>query len=754
MRTVLLLICACFGAVPVHACWQADAAAREALRSSVAVRQARLFDGGSLRNGRSSIEVAGLALEAAAAGSPPEVLSPLLDALPPLLDLDPASKTYGNIHWYQGDSRLVDRNGIEFVTRKAALVWLCHRDQLTASQRDSLRRVLDTARIGIPRHPVRISYTNIFLMKSWNLIALGEGMDDAALAQQGYSMLADWLAYTRRTGINEYLSPSYYDVDLESLALIHNLSRNAEARRLARGGLDWLWHDIALNWYRPAERLGGTHSRDYNRLFNTSNLNRWVLRAGWSTPAEQASLPADGPYEALAWAAPPAAAGQWLEAPFPRLIQARWGEEAEKRHTHYVGREFSIASAESGYHAGHDNAPLVINLGHGQDVPIINFFMDGRRDHYGVNKTLEAGSGHMKALHLRPFLSSVQRDGEVLFVASVRDSKPELVALESVVTLPADAEYWLDDKPLDVAGSLSRWRPDPAVLADNTQLTVFEKEGRVRLLLSDRNPAAGVGVARRFRVLPGQTCRLVASVAGGPAALYLNFYDAQGRRVGEENILQAHGGPARHYEHSVSAPPGAVWVKAWLYSTTKNLTELEVSDLRFELLQADGRAQLLAGFDFTPPRTVALPVPAGATLFVRRGGAVAALRLLGAWDVTGRPIGFTLHNDGLAHGALRLTAVHADQRPGEGRGTLAMWAWAGDGLADDAAFAAWRQRVLAAQGAAQLAGGRIDASFAGLRASLRVQADLETGARLLRQGFTPAPEAAIAVDGVAFDPLR
>ncbi|PAS97908.1 MAG: hypothetical protein CGU28_02920 [Candidatus Dactylopiibacterium carminicum] len=736
MRTSLLALCLSFmSALASASCWQADAAMRQSLAVSVAARQARLFDGEHLRTGRSSIEASSLLLDAMAVGAPSEQLARLLAALPSLLDRDPTSKTYGNIRWYQGDARVVDRNGIEFVTRKAALAWLCYRDALPPVQREQLRELLELARIGVPRHAVRISYTNIFLMKTWNLIALGEGLDDPELARQGYAMLADWLAHTRRPGINEYFSPSYYDIDLENLALIHNLSRDSAARRLARAELDWLWHDIALNWYRSAERLGGTHSRDYNRLFNTSNLNRWVLRAGWSTSEEQASLPSDGPYESMAWAPPPASAARWLEGPFPRRITGRWGEEPEKRHTHFLGREFSIASAESGYYAGHDNSPLVINLGRGQAVPIINFFMDGRRDHYGQNKTLEAGSGHMKALHLRPFLSSVQRDNAVLFLASMRDPSPELVALESVVTLPADAEYWLDDRPLDVAGQYSRWRADPETQSVGTQIAVEAREGQASLLLSDRNPEGGVGVSQRFRAREGEDYRLSASIEGGPVALYLNFLDAQGRLIGPENIRLVQGGQGKtkEVEHVARAPEGAVWCKAWLYSTTKNLTELHVNDLRLEVVQADGARRMLAGFDFVVPRSVAIPVPAGATLFVRRGGAVAALRLLGAWDVAGQPAGFTLHNDGLIYGALRLTAIHAERRPGEGRGTLAMWAWAGEGYGDAAAFAGLRKRLLAVKGQAALEGDVLTASVSGDQ-TLQLQANVLKGAAVAARG--------------------
>lgn len=752
----LLLCSVCVLAQESVPRWQPTAEDLARLRTAVDARYLRLFSQGQLRERMSSIEVAGLALDAVATGYDAARIGQMLAALPPLLDADPASKTFNNILWYQGDTKLVDRNGIEFVTRKAVLIWRLYADRLTPAQREPLLTLLTRAKTGISRHAVAISYTNIWLMKTWNLIALGESLQDEALAASGYRMLADWLGYTRRTGINEYLSPSYYDVDLESLALIRNLSRNPAARQMAGEALDIFWHDIALNWYAPAERLGGTHSRDYNRLFNVGGVNHWVARAGWIGIPEsrmQQGSADRSPYEAVAWASPPEQAGEWLHGPFPRRVSARWGEAPEKRHTHYLGRNFSIASAESGYYAGHDNSPLVINLGAGQDVPIINFFMDGRRDYYGQNKTLEAGSGHMKALHLRPFLASVQRDNEVLFLASVREDKPEYTALESVVTLPADAEYWLDETKLELFTARSRWSPDFAPNGQSTFIDITVRDGRDELVLSDRDDRLGLGVSRVFPVLAGSTYRLAASLQGGEVFLYLNYLDAARRLIGSEHAIKVAGGQGGFAEREsrFAAPAGAVWCKAWLYSTSTLRTELRVADLRFEELTANG-PRLLGRFDFRPYIAQKIDVPAGATLYVRRGDAVAALRLLGAWDVQGAPTGFRLYNDGLVHGALRLTATHAAAHSDQ-RASLAMWAVATEGIADDAAFARLRRQLGAVKGVATLDGGVLDAMVQHAQGALRVQADVLTGRRLVRAGQSPEPaDAAFSVNGQAFDP--
>ena len=733
--------------------WQPSTEAKAALTRSVLQRHQRLFADGQLKPRMTSIDAAGIALDAAAAGQLDRPLDDALAAIRSLQDNNFLSPTRNNIRWYQGDAQIVDRNGIEFVTRKAALLWLLYGEQLRPPQREALRDFLKKAADGITQHRVNISYTNIWLMKCWNLIALGEGLNDEALARQGYGMLSDWLARAQHSGIDEYLSPNYYEVDLENLALVYNLSRNPHARTTARAALDMFWLDVALNWYAPANRLGGTHSRDYDRLFNVGGLNHLVEQAGWSGPP-RAPLPAEapGPYEALSWAPPPEQASSWLRAPLPRLVSARWGDAPERRYTHYLGRAFDIATSEAGYPSGHDNSPLVINLGGGQDVPVINFFMDGRHDYYGQNKTLEAGSGHMKALHLRPFLSSAQNEREALFMAWVRmQDKPEYTALESVLTLPADAEYWLDDKRLDLFTASTHWRNDPDGNGSSTLLKVTDQEGHPELQMADRDDRLGVGVSQVFAVQAGESYRLASSLQGGEVYLYLNFLDANKQLIGPEHARRVSGGANsfQNQEYQWTAPAGAAWCKAWLYSTSSNRTELRVRDLRFEQLTA-GTARLLGSFDFAVHRPQSIDIPAGSTLFVRRGDAAAALRLLGAWNLAGQPIGLTLHNDGLAWRALRLTAVHADSAT-QGTASLVMWARADEGLTEDPEFATFRHRYSHFPAGAVWSGDSLDA-FATAEHELRLRAIPAQERRIARSGMSKVPEGtAWGVDGHGID---
>lgn len=730
--------------------WQPTPDETSRLIQRVDANWARLFPDGELRPRATWLDMLNVVLDGLAVGTAPERIERAVASLADLQDTDPASKTYGNVRWYHGDPAVVDRNGVEFATRHAMVAWILFGERMAEQSRQRLEGLLRLARTGIVNHKVSVSYTNIYLMKAWNLIALGERFGDPGLAEDGYSHLRQWLAFTARVGITEYLSPDYYSVDLENLALIANLARNEAARELARRGLDIVWTDVALNWYRPAERLGGPHSRSYNRLFNAGSLDAFVARAGWAAGDLGRRF---GPFAAATWFPPLAMAQRWWDAPRPRFITARFGEAPHQRYSHYLGNSVSVASAESNASL-HDNALLMINLGGGRGVPVINAFMDGRGDHYGLNRTLEAGSGHMKALHLKPFIASVQNGPEVLFIAAAKDGREELTAQETVVTLPAAADYWLDGRPLDVFRTVSAWTPEPAPDGDRTATAIERRDGHIEVALTDDAERAGVGLLRYAPAEPGANYRLRATLQGGSISLYLNFLDAERRLIGRENIKAVNGGSAfSTHEHAAVAPAGTVWCKAWLYSPIAARTAVRVRDLQFErAAQGAGEApKVLAHFDFQPYEAQEIAIPSGSTLVIRRQESAAALRPLGAWDVEGRPINFVLANDGLAHGALRLTATHAALRT-NGRGAVALWAHAAENLAGEAAFSQFLKTVGAASSRVARNGDEIDVGVEGVSGPLKVVADIAGERRLLRQGMPAAdPEAALLVDGKPID---
>jgi hypothetical protein len=139
------------------------------------------------------------ALEAAAAGYRPQRIAKTFALAEKMQDRDPNSRTFGNFRWYWRAERPEDWNAVEFCMQKGILVWKLYRDRLDAEGRERLERLIRFSVEGIRRHRVREGYTNIFLMKAWNCIAIGENTARPALAAEGRQMLDRWLTASAST---------------------------------------------------------------------------------------------------------------------------------------------------------------------------------------------------------------------------------------------------------------------------------------------------------------------------------------------------------------------------------------------------------------------------------------------------------------------------------------------------------------------------------------------------------------------------
>lgn len=408
------------------------------------------------------------ALEACVRGWHPERVERAFEVAEKRQDRDPKSATYGNFAWYLRDAKPDDRNAVEFCMERAALIWLHHRQRLTPAAAERLERMTRFAVEGIRLHKVRVSYTNIFLMKLWNCIALGEATGRLDLAKEGYAMLDEWLAFTAKAGITEYLSPTYYAVDLGDLGAVALNARDAAGRQKAALALRLFWTDIAVHWFEPAGRVGGAHGRDYNHLLGQGMLDTLVQRAGW----EPSPAPAEtNEWMRRTWVAPPADLRALIDRPAPRVVRHRWGEAPWETAALYRGTEVALGTA--GACAGPEDRFLSALLPGGPDVAGILFFMDARDDAYASRKFV-TGGGHMKAHHPTPFVTSVQRGPEALLLVSggperdtMRHVHTNATCLRAHFVIPAEATLYAGASggPLKLEGRMRLPSADTAVFA-------------------------------------------------------------------------------------------------------------------------------------------------------------------------------------------------------------------------------------------------------------------------------------------------
>ncbi|MDO4571591.1 MAG: hypothetical protein Q4D38_14495 [Planctomycetia bacterium] len=331
----------------------------------------------------------------------------LLRLVREMQDVAPDSPTFGNFRWYWRQKTVEDQNAVEFVAFRLLYCWK-HRDVLPVECRERLWEILVDAREGLLRRRVRPNYTNISALNFTNLILFGEMMNDPECLEEGLLRMYRFVCWTHQRGIREVASPTYYAVLLEAMQQLERDASNADAKRCARGILDFVALDAAAHFFAPSGRFAGGESRSYNYLHGDPYLRCHLARWGWvpleDVPSNLALLTAFAsdyvPPRELLEKMP---AERFVKQDFslPLNMPPRWRCGATRDSTYtWITPKYSIGSLSSGY--GEQDVPLAIDFAHegGKNrKPRIYFIVDGRGDPCGTKK-IASGGGHAKALHL------------------------------------------------------------------------------------------------------------------------------------------------------------------------------------------------------------------------------------------------------------------------------------------------------------------------------------------------------------------
>ncbi len=355
------------------------------------------------------------ALTLAAAGVHTERLPRLMELLERMQNRDAGNPYYGNFWWYWRDGAVTDRNSAEFVMQTATRLWVRHHEQLDSEVAAALERLMRFGAESCLRYRVPAWYTNIAILNASNLIALGEVLDDAETAEAGYRRLEDLCLWTWKYGITEYVSPTYYAVNLDGLRWIAARAGRDEPRRQAEALLELLAADIGANWWPPAERLAGAHSRSYNYLRGVGGLDERLALAGWLdlqvqlTAHHADTLCDDGSLPVSAWEA------AWR---LPRRVRQRWGEGPAEARSALLLSDIALSTASAYY--GREDVPMAVDLPGDRTTVRCYFIADGRDDPYGTRRFAAGRAGHMKAQHLDCFWAAAQRGPDALALAAYR----------------------------------------------------------------------------------------------------------------------------------------------------------------------------------------------------------------------------------------------------------------------------------------------------------------------------------------------
>ena len=540
----------------------------------------------------------------------PERLDRLFELAAEMQDRDPKSRNYGNFRWYRRDAKVLDGNAVDFCMRGGSLMWMKYREFIPENARTRLRQMLDLAIIGCLKHKVRESYSNIAIMNAGDLILLGETFGHAEATKEGYDRLDHVYQYARQAGFHEFDSPTYSTVDLDGLGMIEAYCHQERGRAQARALLELLWTDIAANWFEPARRLAGAHSRSYDYLHGLGGLEVQLTLHDWIH--EPLSKSRDVIYAAQSQWQPPEKLHA-LAQKFPRLVRQTWGTEPNQFRTHYLLPDITLSCTASSY-GGWTDMPLTVDLpGDWQNSIRCYFIADGRDDPFGKKKIPQGA--HHKALHLNPFWAAAQRETDALGLVVYRNKdigvNDAAFTLLSTFVLPLGTDsIRIGDRPIHFTNS----KPAREVVKPGDVISV--RQGTAALAL--RIPwTRGVG--------------------GAPASIVLNY---DGNKFGAVCLTVQHGQPTTGIKNDQPIASAAFWVrvasgltdeasfKTWLAKFTKAhaTAEGQTNQVKIQVEGLTGPVALDVPLTGTPAATLN-PAPAPVVLEVN--GANLAPQILG-----------------------------------------------------------------------------------------------------------------------------
>jgi hypothetical protein len=400
-------------------------------------------------------------------------------------DMDPASKTFGELKWNTGDAAITDRNAIEFGMQAMGPLYLVYGDRLSPEFKRRLAPHLSAALAGLHGHKVQVSYTNIFLMNLTGGLLIGQAIGDSGAVQQAEREFDAWFEYTGHNGIHEFDSPTYYSADLDSLVIGRRYAAAPEDRRRFERALDRFWSDIADNYFPAAQRMVGAYSRDYDFLRGRGGMDVWLTDAGW------ASLPSKSVDFEKVFVLDNARPGGYRPKPeavaasgkLPREVVSAWDDDPHHARFLWIGNNVALGCTSGNY--GPQDKLFSATFAGSADSPQISIVPDVFDAPYGLVRNPDR-TGHMKPTHLPLNAACMERDGVALVTL---DLDPSAVTADAHgfatnLILPAAAAISVDGKrqPLAAPGKVS---VDP-----KSVITVAMGEGAVsiRLLHVDELP--------------------------------------------------------------------------------------------------------------------------------------------------------------------------------------------------------------------------------------------------------------------------
>lgn len=393
----------------------------------------------------------------------------LLKKLKSRLVLDPKAASYGNIYWGWADTNndVGDGNSIQFCVQYGILAKLLFNDRLSPKARKELDEIFQDALIGVRNQKVRISYTNIFVMRIWNMIVLGQIYKKPEVVEEGRKLFNEWLDHVARYGNREYDSPTYCGVDLESLTFIYKFINDKDIHKKAADAIKLFMTDVAAHYNVQGGFLGGAHSRDYNRVFGRDLLEKKYMNPLLGRQDQNDQLFNEVCLSVLKEIGFTPQQKELLNGKNMYIVQ-RWDSLPNTYACEYVGKKFSIASSNQTYSPDDKSFAVYLSSPKVPEMCNITYVAEGRDDPYGtwaaegkgeklknlMPPNYPSNGGWDKTRHLMPFIQAAQDKSDVVeLVSGMKDHNCINNYINSTIILPdVFDELWMGNKKVNAPG--------------------------------------------------------------------------------------------------------------------------------------------------------------------------------------------------------------------------------------------------------------------------------------------------------------
>jgi hypothetical protein len=475
------------------------------------------------------------------------------------------SADFGQIPWRTGDAGITDYNAAPFFAQGLGAVLAGYSNRLSPGYVAAIRPKVAALAFALERHPVAVSYTNIYLARAIDLLILGHYLGDRLVEQNGRDALRTWIAQTRVQGINEFDSATYYAADLEALSECYRFAPDAVDRTTCRVALDYFWTDIAANYMPAAHKLSGPSSREYDFISGNDDLAYWTEAVGWD-PISQlptANLQAayiedfltNGGYK------PPDTLRGLAFGP-PRDVTSTYDENQGHTRFNWVGQNVSLGCAGGSY--GPQDKMLVATFAGPAKSAQLNVLLQKSGVAYGVRTST------IKPEHVSPTLGCVEQGGALIanFDVDMHLLGATPHGFETDVLFPLNASLTVNGQPVSLAhGDLSIGPNDILAIASGGGVVALrairmdDVGATPTLTLTTDPPARARGAAwlRIVHVPPGgtpapnsilrETFIMIARDDGSAAAATADLARAAPQDdVGPVNWISSATFPQGHFE--------------------------------------------------------------------------------------------------------------------------------------------------------------------------------------------------------------